>query len=422
MGFKAPAETPLSEAQEKLLAQMAAVKSLLTIKKRKFNVPESKQISLFDYLVRLLKATIGPAVLDILLKKFMDKLFDPNNDKLERMVIKAMAKSLDAQGKTISNGTSNHDWLIANILPGMNVAFRVLKGLIVRQIIVMMFGPKESMVPKKPGAGGLVNGDESATGMLNAACCSEAMFSLSNSDDDMDGDMEYNVVELRKRLEKGQMIFTISCQDVKVELPKNIEQFVGDIVANNMTPGAKPTNPTSAFYMVNNHVTTESQRINSEENKNAVNKTFLQIMIEKIFNLITSAIAPFMGPFMQSINQANPSLQLTTNDVLGSPCEVRDLCQSADKAHAEKRKKFMTVLINSMYAMLCSIILAKLLKEVKKMIKQALAQRQMDKAIRKMEKLKLRAKFLDQAGDALEKAAAIKSALADFDDVFKYQG
>ena len=108
MGFQKPIENVLTDEQEKLLAQLSSIKNSfsLKIKKPKF-LENSQQISTFDYTRKIAESTLGSASMDLFLKSFLDKLFDPNSNKLEKIILKSFAKSLDAKGKKISQTQTN---------------------------------------------------------------------------------------------------------------------------------------------------------------------------------------------------------------------------------------------------------------------------------------------------------------------------
>ncbi len=179
MAFKNPVISPLNENQERLLAQLGSLKNILTLPvKKQLNIALEKQISSFDYLVRIAQATVGQAFVDILIKKFIDQIFDPNNDKLERLVLTSIAKSLDSQNKKISNNPeiSNEEWLIDNALPSLHLIFQEVKVLIVKQIIAMIFGPKEKMSHSNISTANM-EPTPTASQILNDVVAAESMFS-----------------------------------------------------------------------------------------------------------------------------------------------------------------------------------------------------------------------------------------------------
>ena len=93
MAVKSPVVSPLNESQERLLAQLGSLKNVLTLPfKTQLKISPDKQISSFDYLLRIAQTTVGQAAIDVLLKSFIDKIFDPNNDKLERKILHSFSQ------------------------------------------------------------------------------------------------------------------------------------------------------------------------------------------------------------------------------------------------------------------------------------------------------------------------------------------
>jgi hypothetical protein len=408
MGFQKPTENELTEEQGKLLSQLTTIKSSFSLKlKRPKSLDVSQQISTFDYTKKLTESTLGAAAMDLFLKSFLDKLFDPNNDKLERMILRSMAKYLDKNDKKISPTQSNKDWLLDHALAPLNATFRVAKAAIVKKIITMIFGPKEKM-DKDPVL---------QSYYLDAAICSSDMFSVSNPVSDSDGDFEFNKVELKKRLEKGEILFVISCQDVKIKLPETILNQADDVIANNSNPSKPKINPAIMFEQVNNTVTAEAQRINSPENSNSVRKSFMQILIEKIINLTTVAIQPYLPGIVNIVNSGpNGNLGVTANDFSPSPCDIRTMCVG-DDVNFKKKSAFLDAMMNSIYAYLLSVIIQRLIKELKILIKKYILQKAQDRIKRKLAKRKF---LSDESLQKLEKAEKFAEATKKLNGIFKF--
>lgn len=412
MGFQKPTENALTDEQEKLLAQLSSIKNSFSLKLKtpKYLEP-NQQISTFDYTKKITESTLGAASMDLFLKTFLDKLFDPNSDKLEKMILKSLAKHLDANGKTISQSQSNKDWLLQHALTPLNATFRIKKAEIVKKIITMVFGPKEKMAP--PNA---IN-NNSQEYLLNAAVCSSDMFSVSNPVSDSDGDFEFNKVELRKRLEKGEVMFVISCQDVKIKLPETIIKQANDIIDNNSNPANPIVNPAVMFEQVNNTVTAEAQRINAPENANAVRKNFSQIMVEKVINLLPVAIEEYLPGLISTINTTSGNnIGLTPADFTPSPCDIRTMCTGDDAAFKQKTA-FISAMMNSVYAFLLSVIIQRLIKELKKLIKNYIVRKSQDAIRRKLAKRQF---LSDESLQKAEKAQKFSTALQQLNDIFKF--
>lgn len=507
MGFQKPIENKLTPSQKRVLAKLNAIRNfqldsvnLRVLSLLDFNPPPAEQVSLFDYLKKIIESALGTAALDLYLKNFLDKLFDPNNNKLETMVIKAMAKTLDANGVNLSqsNGAlqalqtgfadlstlqsasagsnlsgvgnaatsavgnipnvntsgsasgvvsgainsvtsnsnsggnstafgsgannsnsnsstsnqSNEEWLMEHVMPLLNAAFRVVKAEIVKQIITMVFGPKEKMS----------SDPVRQSYLLNAAVCSSDMFSMSNPTSDSEGDFEFNKVELKKRLEKGEVTFLVSCQEVKIKLPETILNQANDVISNNSNPNKPKINPAILFEQVNNVVTAEAQRINSPENANAIRKSFIELMVEKVLNLVTVAIEPYtkvIFGFASSPASNSSSPNNTGTSLYLSPCEIRTMCSAGGEgSEFEKKTAFNKAMMNSMLAFLLSIMLQKLIKEIKKIIKNFILKKAQDAIKRKLAK---KAFISDEELQKAEKAKKSAEAMKSLMDIFKYE-
>lgn len=491
MGFQKPIENKLTSSQKSVLAKLNAIRNFqIDSSNSKIlslldsNPPPEEQVSSFDYLKKIIESTLGAAALDLYLKTFLDKMFDPNNNKLELMVIKSMAKTLDANNvnlsqssgalSSIENGFStlstiqnasagstasinnqssiasggvgnainsitsagnsntsnvippllntnnnsnttlqtNEEWLIQNVLPLLNAAFRVVKAQIVKQIITMVFGPKEKMS----------NDPSQQSYLLDAAVCSSDMFSMSNPVSESDGDFEYNKVELKKRLEKGEVVFLVSCQEIKIKLPETIINQANDVINNNSNPNKPKINPAILFEQVNNVITAEAQRINSAENANAIRKSFIQIMVEKVMNLLTVTIEPYTKVIFSfasspaAFNSLGVSSSNNVSNFQPSPCDIRTMC-SEDDAEFQKKTTFNKTLMNAMLAYLLSIILQKLIKEIKKIIKNYIAKKSQDAIKRKLAKKSF---VSDESLEKVEKAKKFADAAKGLNDIFKY--
>jgi|ERR1035437_1904162 hypothetical protein len=394
MAFQKPTSNQLTDQQSKALASLSSINGIFDFKPHVKLSPD-KQISVFDYLKRVTKATIGPAAFENFLLLFLNKLFDSQSDKLERIIISSIAKKLDSENKHISNSQTNQVWLTQNVLPGLHTSFQVSKAIIVKQIVTMMFGPKTKMAPSNQPA--------KQDAMLQAAVCSSGMFStaVSSSPDD-NGDVEYNTVKLKERLTAGQMIFTVSCQDIKVSLPDNILNQADQIIQNNSASAKPPINPAIIFTQIQSFINTEVQRINSQENSNAVSKGFFEILIQQLLSLITVVIQPYMSGIMTTINNGPNGHLMTAYELNPSPCDIKTAATTQDPSFKQK-SFFASALMNGIYAFLLSTILDYLIKELKKLIKKFIAKMAQDRAKR----------------EALKKSMAYNNALSGLDNAQK---
>lgn len=432
MAFQNPVVSPLTSNQEKLLGQLGSLKNILTVPtKRNLSIPADKQISTFDYLKRIADSTVGAAFIDNILKKFLDEVFNTQSDKLEKIILKATAKSLDSQNKHISNNPneSNEGWLMANAAGPLHVVFQVVKALIVKQIIAMIFGPSTKMAPAyHPSVP--MDTDPALNDpnyVLENVVAGESMFSTSNADNNQFGDQEYNLVQLKERLKKGEVIFTISCQDVKIKLPDDFDTQIDQIISNvissagtSVGPGSgQVPSPSLAFDYINTHVANETQRINTPENANSIRKSFLEILVDKIFNLLVTALGPYLLTMVNQMNAANPALGLTVGGLIPMPKALKDLHQS-DETQFNQKSVFMSAVTNALYALLVSMLLKALIKEIKKLIRNAIAKRAAIRVQSKFKRLSQIRQSLNNATAKLEKAKMAAEALKQFDDIFKF--
>jgi hypothetical protein len=138
------------------------------------------------------------------------------------------------------------------------------------------------------------------------------MFTTVNVASNTYGDIEYNIVQLKEQLAKGIVTFTVSCQDVKINLPESILQSADAVIDNNIKVylqgqtqgGGQVTyqNPSGVLVELNGHVENETQRINSEENAAAVRKSWIRIMLDKMINLLPLVLYPILQKILDKIN------------------------------------------------------------------------------------------------------------------------
>lgn len=387
MPFKTPINSTLTRSQSRSLSKISSLKTFLSVKsKSDRNIPKDKQISSYDYLTLLSIALVGPDFLDSLLKTFFVEVFNPNNDTLENIVTKSAAKSLDTKGQTISSGMSNEEWIKNNASTPIN------KSELMKRTLDFTFGP-------------LTGSD------LDNAACSGKLFSLSNNPSSSDNNFEFNQIKLKERIKDGNVIFNISCQDVKIELPKDFEQKFGLDNPATFDPG-------TSFDALNNFVGAEVQRINEQDNSNSAKKSFNQIFTESVFNNMSNSLTPYITSMSNTIT-SNSSLNVSANDLSPSTCDVVDVCKS-DPVEFEKRSAFSAFLLNALYALLISVILKALIKRVKDLIKKALAEKIRRRRDRAIEKQKQRLSFLDKDGKEQSKSNKFNSALGNLKDIFNF--
>jgi hypothetical protein len=355
----------------------------------------------------------GPitARVNILLKSFFDKLFSSSDKKLEKMVLKSIAKSLDESGKQISSSKSNEQWLTDNVLP----AFKIAKIALATMIITMMFGPRRKMEEAVENSNPSVSTaelDKRKKAVLDSAACADSIFSLSNIPSEPQGDIEFNKVQLKKILEAGNVEFVISCQEIKIKLPENLEDTLG---TNSVSV---QDNASNMFVNLANFVSQETQKQNVPENTNAVNQSFYEVSNQKIFNLMSTAVGYQLDGVFNAINAENSSINASMQSVVSSPCEITDVCQETNTTEYKQKTAFSSTLINLMYALLISIFFKELVNRIKKLTSKVFVERARRRRERKLEKQKQRFGFLSEAGESIQKSSKFKEALKEITSIF----
>jgi hypothetical protein len=442
MAFNVPTQQPLTMTQNEALAKLSSMNSLLTIPfKQFFDKPKSKQISLLDFMTLIANSILGTGYIDTLIMRFINDLFDKNSSKLEKAIIKAMAGALDKKPITIKQGMSNKDWLTANVEPELHTAMEVLKALLVKKIMVLIYGPKNRMNPMTIPPGTYNNSylpdsgnfdDLTPDEYLDNASLSDVMFTTVNTESNTFGDVEMNIVKLRQQLEKGQITFTVSCQDVKINLPEQLIQSADDAIMNNVvsflgqTVGGGPQtyqNPSKVLVELTGHIDSEVQRINNEENVSAVRKSWLRILLDKIINLLPLALYPVLRKVLDKINAQieqdtgiNP--ELTVENTLGLAVAIKN--GLSDKNLFEKNSTFYKILMNAIYSVVLALILKKLIPKITKLITKALAKKRANDLKRKIKRFQARAKLLQEQAKNVERKVMAAKALTVIKPIMDY--
>lgn len=429
-------------AQNEALAKLSSMNNLLTIPfKQFFDKPKSKQISLLDFMTLIANSILGTGYIDTLIMRFINDLFDKNSSKLEKAIIKAMAGALDKKPITIKQGMSNKDWLTANVEPELHTAMEVLKALLVKKIMVLIYGPKNRMNPMTIPPGTYNNSylpdsgnfdDLTPDEYLDNASLSDVMFTTVNTESNTFGDVEMNIVKLRQQLEKGQITFTVSCQDVKINLPEQLIQSADDAIMNNVvsflgqTVGGGPQtyqNPSKVLVELTGHIDSEVQRINNEENVSAVRKSWLRILLDKIINLLPLALYPVLRKVLDKINAQieqdtgiNP--ELTVENTLGLAVAIKN--GLSDKNLFEKNSTFYKILMNAIYSVVLALILKKLIPKITKLITKALAKKRANDLKRKIKRFQARAKLLQEQAKNVERKVMAAKALTVIKPIMDY--
>ncbi len=421
MPLNIPVSSPLTEAQAELTSKIGSMKSLLSLPiDTHLNIPKSQQISTFDYLLKVMRAMgVDP---ELIFNLFLDKVFSETGTFLEENVINAVADSIGQKGIQLPSTnnptatqaqkdeykTSNRAYL-TGLVP--TTFLQAQKQQMAKNLTFMIFGPKDG-----PAAVTLNSSASERNRLFEDAICGENLFSLSSDPIVLQQDVEYNRVALRKQLEAGQVIFEVSCQDVKVTLPQNpsyIFEGGGQFTASSTIP---PT-PAQSLNILVQHVKNQGQRINNEENSNSIGKSFYEIMMIKFFNYISSLVFPFLGPIFTVVSSTPAGIGLSPSNVAYSNCDIMNTSNDVSQDPLEKQEFFRS-LVNALLKELLRMLLVFTIKEFKRLVANYFARTAIEKQKRRADKIKQKFAIFNKAGEAIEVAnkakryAAAATALA----------
>lgn len=408
MGFKVPISQPLTDSQSELTSKIGSMKNLLAFPiDTHFTIPKGEQISTMDYLLKVMRALgIEP---EIIFNIFLDKVFDEAGNFLEENVLNGIADSIGQKGRELGSGNPPNQTATQEEKDGYKTSNRAhLKSLmpspaflqpvkqqIAKNLTMMIFGPKDG-----PTAEALNSDPIERDRLIKNAVCGMNLFSISSDPYIKKEDIEYNRVKLKEQLEKGEVIFEVSCQEVKVHLPENPGYIFGEggqFIASSTLP---PT-PAQSLAVLVQHVKNTGQRINNEENSNSIGKSFFEILIEKLLGYISSLVFPFLQPVFDLLINDPAAAGLSAANVAYSNCDISET--SSDPAQDPKEKQeFFKTLANALLKELLRFLLVFVIKKFKNLVANYFARTSIEKQKRKTEKIKQ--KFAVFNGDAIEKA------------------
>lgn len=414
MALKIPVSSPLTDAQAELTSKIGSMKSLLALPiDVNLNIPKGEQISTFDYLLKVLR-TLGIEP-ELIFNIFLDKIFDETGTFLEETVIMAVADAIGQKGIELPNTnnpsatqaqkeeykTANQEYLI-NLVP--TTFIQAFKQQIAKNLTIMIFGPKD-------GSSEVLNPDAIERGrLLDEAVCGENLFSLSSDPIVRQEDVEYNRVKLKEQLEKGEVIFEVSCQEVKIQLPEDPGYIFGEggqFTASSQTP----LTPAQSLGILVQHVKNQGQNINNEENSNSMGKSFFEILIGKLLNYISSLLFPFLGPIFDLIQNDPAASGLSPSNVAYSNCDIMNSADDPNQDPAEKQE-FLKSLANALLKELLRMLLVFAIKEFKKLIANYFTRTALEKAKAQAEKIKQKYAIFNKLGEAQELADKAKKYAA----------
>lgn len=416
MAIDLPIGAPLTDAQGELTAKVGSMKSLLALPSiRKRNIPKANQMSAFDYLLKVLDAMgLSP---EVVFNAFLTKIFDEAGN-LEGKVLDAIADSIGEQGRQLSPFINNpaatkdqkkaykasNKSYIKGLFPSATF-LQTVKQKIAKDLMVMIFGPA------KANATSLNTSQAEVDTLISNSICGEGLFSLSNAPLVRNQDIEYNRIKLKKQLEAGEVIFEITCQDVKIKLPENPGfMFTGG--GSFTSPGSAPPSPSQSLMFSVQYVNNQVQRINNESNANKGGKKFLQILIEKLLSFISILVQPYLPNLFTAINATLPlSEHVNQGDF------VFDNCAIANNPEDEKTKAFATSLFNALMKDLIKLLLLFAIKKFKQLVANYFARTALEKQKRKLEKAKAKFKIFSAVADNADKIKKYQAALSTLSSV-----
>lgn len=438
MAYIIPIEQPLSETQAKLIAQIGSMKNLTDLPFfKKFKLNKNDEISLYDYLIKVLRAMgIDPQILIVaFLNEFFrtEKLVDFFLITLSKLSASAY-KKLDAnfqlsfaleEGVAMTDKQkseliqSNYNWLKTQSIlnSALTTGVNFLKTRIIQELMIIIFGkPKKNEAAF--GENGLTYSEDRLNELIEESICGgDSIFSVSIPASSNSGDLTYNRLQKIEQAKNGNLSFQITCESVQISLPDDPTYLFTDVPPG--FQGGQILSPqdaiTNVFNFVGNKVQKNSFGVSSQSNATTAEKNFAQKFLETLISSITCLISPFFVGFVNLPPEvANTSLevqQLLTNGLLNfifpnsiitnpdtgkregdfapaTSCEINSLIKNQLTDSHKKKIALMTILCNLLLNLAISFILSYVLEKVKDMIKKFIAKRAQAKIERKTEKIK----------------------------------
>lgn len=421
MAIDLPINAPLTDTQGELTGKIGAMKSLLVLPSiRKRNIPKANQMSAFDYLLKLLETMgLNP---EVIFNAFLSKVFDEAGN-LEKKVLDAVADSIGEGGVQLSpyinNASATKDEkkaykssnrsYINGLFPSATFLETVKQDL-AKKLMLMIFGRNPSLEASMSTP--LSAAD--ANGLIDSAVCGEGLFSLSNDPIVRNQDIEFNKIKLREQLEKGEVVYEISCQSVKIKLPED-PGFIFNGGGTFTSPSSVVSPAQSLIFSVQ-YVNNQVQRINNESNANKGGKKFLQILIEKLLSFISTMVQPYLPDVFTAINT---QLSASGSPTISQGDFVYDNCSIANEPESDKKKEFAKSLFNALLKDLLKLLLLFVIKKFKQLVANYFARTALEKQKRKLEKAKLKFKVFFSLAEDADKIQKYQAAVSTLKDVLE---
>ena len=420
MALNIPISSPLTESQSELTSKIGSMKSLLSLPiDINFNIPKSNQISTFDYLLKVMR-TLGIEP-EFIFNLFLEKVFNETGTFLEEHVLAGVANSIGQKGRQLPNlnnptatQAEKDQYKAANLayLSGLipPTFLQAVKQQLAKNLTIMIFGPKSG-----PASTALNSNPTEVTRLIEDAVCGQNLFSMSSDPVIRQEDVEYNRIKLKKQLEKGEVIFDVSCQEVKILLPDDPGYMFGEGGQFTASSTLPPT-PAQSLGIVVQHVKNQAQQINNEENSNSVGHSFFEILIGKLLNYISSMVFPFLGPIFSVVNATPAGAGLNAGNVAYSNCDIMNTAGNASQDPEEKQEFFKT-LANALLKELLRMLLVFVIKEFKTLVSNYFTRTAIEKQKRKTEKIKLKFAVFKGVGESAAKAQKYAAAASTLNGV-----
>lgn len=421
MAIDLPINAPLTDAQGELTAKIGSMKSLLALPSiRKRNIPKENQISTYDYLLKILETMgLNP---EVIFNAFLTKVFDEAGTFLEDKVLDAIGDSIGEQGIQLhgpylnnSSATkeqkklfkSSNKSYLRSLIP--NTFLQAVKQDLSKKLMLMIFGKNQALQASMSTPMSTADADA----LVSNAVCGEGTFSLSNDPIIRNQDIEYNRIKLREQLEKGEVIYEISCQTVKIKLPED-----PGIIFNGggqfTQAGSVPQTPAQSLMFSVQYVQNQVQRINNESNASKGGKKFLQILIEKLLAFVSILVQPYLPNLFAAINA---NLALNGSPPVSQGNFVFDNCSIANDPESNSKKEFAKSLFNALLKDLLKLLLLFVIKKFKQLVANYFARTALEKQRRKLEKAKLKFQVFKNVANTADKIQKYQAALTTLSNV-----
>ena len=425
MPVQVTVNNPLTASQAELVAKLGSMKSLLSLPKVKFNnVPKDKQISLFEYLLRVLELMgITPRFLfEVFISKVFDEVF------ITKQILTTFAAMSAKKGKNNAQFTTetgldkkgkadlekkNYEFLNSQIGSQVEGFFKALKLKIAKDLATMIFGSSGDLVTdaymSTPVNYGGTTYDTNLNDLKRQSVCGAQLFSLTNNPSISEADLEYNRIQLLKELDQGGSTYTVSCQGVSVSLPQN-PKFMFEGGGPQTVSGPTVFNPEKMINTMITDVGNQVQKANDSKNAGSASDSFATDLVQKIIQYAPALVKPVFNFVFEIMEQVEPASTdqanyygYTKNSMLSSPCQI--LADPGNNEDKEMNKNFCNLLLKA----LLGILLQFLIKQIKKLAAAYFAKKGLEKLKRKQLKITLRFKIFNKAKDKAGKASKAKT-------------